>query len=57
MLGVQLVIYATRRQTQMEHRELADSINNYGRSAIGESAQERVIIHYASIRKYLKCRF
>jgi len=41
MLGIQLVIYATRRRKGMALREEIDAINDFGRHPIGETTEER----------------
>jgi hypothetical protein len=42
ILGIQLVLFATRRSQRMKEREVLDSMNDYGRPPVGESIDERV---------------
>lgn len=42
MLGVNLVIYATKRRAKMEERAAADTINDFGRNPVGEGREEQV---------------
>lgn len=42
ILGVQLLGYATRRRADMEAREAADVVNDFGRDPIGEGKEEQV---------------
>jgi hypothetical protein len=42
IIGVNLLTYATRRQTGMDEREAMDIVNNFGRDPIGEGNEERV---------------
>ncbi len=42
IIGVNLVSYATKRRYNMEAREEADKINDFGRDPIGEGNDERV---------------
>ncbi|EMD37504.1 hypothetical protein CERSUDRAFT_114143 [Gelatoporia subvermispora B] len=41
IMGVQLLSYATRRRADMETREAADVINDFGRPPIGEGKEEQ----------------
>ncbi|KAI0046067.1 DUF747-domain-containing protein [Auriscalpium vulgare] len=41
IMGVALLGYATRRQSEMEAREAADVVNDFGRDPIGEGLEER----------------
>jgi len=41
ILGIQLVLFATRRSQKMREREVLDSMNDYGRPPVGESLDER----------------
>lgn len=42
ILGVQLLGYATRRRADMEAREAADVVNDFGRDPIGEGKEEQM---------------
>lgn len=42
ILGVRLLTYATRRRAEMEAREIADRVNDFGRDPIGEGKEEQV---------------
>ncbi|TFY81760.1 hypothetical protein EWM64_g2256 [Hericium alpestre] len=41
IMGVNLVSYATRRRAGMEAREIADTVNDFGRDPIGEGREEQ----------------
>ncbi|KAI0743765.1 eukaryotic membrane protein family-domain-containing protein [Daedaleopsis nitida] len=41
ILGVRLLTYATRRRAEMEAREIADRVNDFGRDPIGEGKEEQ----------------
>jgi hypothetical protein len=42
IMGVKLLIYATKRRAGMEAREVADAVNDFGRDPIGEGKEEQV---------------
>ena len=44
LLGVSLLSYSVLRQTGMEEREAEDAVNDFGRTAVGESKEEAVSI-------------
>lgn len=42
ILGLSLLGFSAMRQEGMDEREAEDSVNDYGRSAVGESKEETV---------------
>jgi hypothetical protein len=42
IIGLQLVVFAIRRQETTRARELEDAVNDYGRPPIGETQEEKV---------------
>lgn len=45
ILGLSLLGFSAMRQEGMDEREAEDSVNDYGRSAVGESKEETVSLY------------
>lgn len=45
ILGLSLLGFSAMRQEGMDEREAEDSVNDYGRSAVGESKEETVRLY------------
>lgn len=46
ILGLSLLGFSAMRQEGMDKREAEDSVNDYGRSAVGESKEETVRLYF-----------
>lgn len=46
LLGLSLLSYSALRQAGMKEREAEDSVNDFGRSAVGERKEEAVCSLY-----------
>jgi hypothetical protein len=54
-MGIKLISYATQRRVDMEQREAADAVNDFGRDPIGESKEEQVCTLHIHFFMFLIC--